>query len=226
MLELFMYSTPYASLETLERFLVDFHLDTPRVERALQQAILSHGHELRDNGESVLLQHQFPIVISGLMKHHQVVEFPREDWVIAGLLHDAVEDDKDFTDGIARAEYGNMVADSLTVVSKPAISQSNLLTQQEKYQITADYMAGIRLAPVFPRILKLEDRYNNLASSVSLSKPEKYMRYNHETRNLFLPLAQSLPDEYSPLSYVSDFNFQISRIEAMLASCLESEPRV
>lgn len=184
------------------------------VEKAISQAKSSHGKLLRDSGHPVLEDHLYPICFS-ILNH-----FPkRKDLsllVSLGLLHDAMEDDCSFTPGKCIGLFGEEFTNYLKILTKSRdfyietleYKKDEVLNQTFKYINNGKYLDNIFLAPEVCKIVKLEDRLNNLGDIVKIGSNLKKLRYLIESETTFLPLAKTVLD----YDYTKMFNSEIKRL--------------
>jgi len=180
------------SISTVEfqSILAERGLFTRRIEQAMAQAAISHYGQLRDNGNSYLEEHIYPVA-ADVMDFYSRGKGPDdqdEDAIIASLLHDTVEDDPDFSLDECR-KFGMRVTEIVWRLTKI---------------VDEDILYGDKLAdpeaPHVVRVIKSADRLNNLDSSIALlpKRAGKMRRYIKETDDLYIPMADTLPDpEYA-----------------------------
>ncbi|MEK7153870.1 MAG: HD domain-containing protein [Patescibacteria group bacterium] len=170
---------------------------SPQIEMAIEQAKLSHGDQARDNGESYLTEHIFPVANEVILSYG--LETPAEEDIIGALLHDAIEDDPDFTAELCLQRFGQTVTTLVQVLTKQPGENQPSLDESVKMEINRALLS--RIARDCPRAMriKLADRYHNLRSVISIreTNPAKYQRYLVETGVIFLPVAK----EFSPYFY-------------------------
>jgi len=104
--------------------------------------------------------------------------------LIAGILHDIIEDIPSWTIERVRAEFGDEVALLLDYLSKP--SKEEYPSGEERVEV---YHRRFENAPREFFLIKLADRLHNLLSMWSLS-PEKRAKKIEETKRYYLPYAE------------------------------------
>ncbi|MDD5433485.1 MAG: HD domain-containing protein [Candidatus Pacebacteria bacterium] len=169
---------------------------TPLLNKAFQQAQNTHQEQKRDDGSPCLEQHIYPL-ISDLVDSFKGQNCP-EKLLIAGLLHDVLEDDDATTEAEFIRSFGQDVYDIVKPLTKERAENSPLLPEDRKREINAMMLEKISRAPKFSRLIKLADRTNNLASIITTKdvNPEKFKRYVIETKELYLPFAKKESDYY------------------------------
>lgn len=173
-------------------------VDADLLRRAYRMAEEAHAGQLRDSGVPYI---QHPLEVA-----HVLVDLSMDPaTIIAGLLHDVVEDTSISLDTI-RAQYGEEVAELVDGVTK--LSQTELFRRAlmesggnrdepvsiEKAHERAANMRKIFLAmarDVRVMIIKLADRLHNMKTLEGLPA-EKQCRVSEETLQIFAPLAHRL----------------------------------
>ena len=182
---------PQADIEALPRSLRDRipDADVSQIARAYARAQAAHQGQLRVSGEP-FIQHSLAVAES-------LADMRLDsDTIMAGLLHDVVEDTDVSLDDI-RTEFGDEVASLVDGVTK--LSQIDLLSQmQEGQRAQADSRAeSLRkmflamVDDVRVVLIKLADRLHNMLT-LSAMPEEKRKRTARETLEIFAPLANRL----------------------------------
>jgi GTP diphosphokinase / guanosine-3',5'-bis(diphosphate) 3'-diphosphatase len=169
--ELFQKAATYLSLE-----------DVAQLEKAFRYAEKAHDGQLRKSGEPYILH---PVAVTEILIDLQM----DSSTLIAGLLHDVVED-TGVTLVQIREEFGETVAslvDGLTKLKKEFKFRSNAEHQAENYRKMFIAMAkDVRVV-----LCKLADRLHNLRTLKHLPE-EKQRKKAEETLEIFAPLAHRL----------------------------------
>ena len=92
--------------------------DTPRVKRAIEVAKMAHEGQLRKNGEPYIIH---PLAVKKILEEWGM----DEDTVIAGILHDTVEDTDLRLDDI-KQEFGESVAFLVDGVTKLSTARNGM----------------------------------------------------------------------------------------------------
>jgi len=184
--------------------------NSDRVKKAFGIAIKAHKDQIRDGGGKYLNEHIYyvtSLLFDGFRNDKSI-----EDLVILALLHDSVEDGGVKVSFLEK-NFGKYIADTISLLSKTPEEEEQSLTQDQKYIVTQNYLS--RLSENRDAVIvKMYDRLANinciLADTVAL-KPEKYMRYLKETKNLYIPLAK----KYGFKKIISTLESEVDRIEKL-----------
>lgn len=173
---------------------------------AIKQAEKSYATYIRDDGCSTLEQHIYPVTLALLRRFHESESL--EEILITGLLHDAMEDDWDFTMQGCLAQYGDQITSNLQALTKSYKLTGEVLTQSQKAEFYKKFINVIEKAGFVVQVVKMEDRLNNLACIKFVDhNPEKYTRYCKEVVDYFIPLAQKIYPEY-----VHEYELELRRL--------------
>lgn len=155
--------------------------DRELILRAYTIAEKAHGAELRKSGEPYITH---PLAIA---KHLAQIGMDR-DAVIAGILHDTLEDTELTPEEIER-EFGHAVyllVEGVTKLSKLKYRglERTIGSLRRLILATADDPRTI--------IIKLADRLHNMETITHHAEPEKIKRIAEETMRVYVPIAESL----------------------------------
>lgn len=155
-------------------------VDEEALNRAYVFATLKHGAQLRHSGDPY---YAHPVAVAGILTELKLDEAT----IIAGLLHDTVED-TDATVQDIRAQFGDAVADLVDGVTKlPRLTDSGERTKQaENFQ--KFILATTRDIRVL--LVKLADRLHNMRTIDFMPKAESRQRIARETLEIYAPLAR------------------------------------
>ena len=201
--------------------------------QAVQLAYDAHDGQRRKSGEPFITH---PVAVAGILAEQKM----DHETVIAGLLHDTVEDTDRVTFESIEARFGRAVrriVEGETKVSKVSSSVSKKTqesgggegadpasernpgisrkSEASKNDVQADDLREMFLAmtqEVRVIIVKLADRLHNMRTLGSL-KPEKRVKISRETLLVFAPLAKLL-GMYSVKNELEDLAFRWSNPEA------------
>jgi GTP pyrophosphokinase len=156
------------------------------LEHAIDFATTAHEGQKRKSGE--------PYIIHPLAVADTLIEWGMDiDSVVAGVLHDTVED-TDATLEQIETLFGRDVAflvDGVTKVSKARAGMRNLESYLPQ---TKDNLSKLLIAvgqDVRVIIIKLADRLHNL-STLQFMKPDKQLKIARESIDVFAPMADRL----------------------------------
>lgn len=156
------------------------------LERAIDFATEAHKSQKRASGE--------PYIIHPLSVAKLLVEWGMDvNSVLAGILHDTVED-TDATHEQLEKEFGHDVAQLVEGVTKVSKARSGMKDLANYLPQTTDNLSKLLIAvgqDVRVIIIKLADRYHNLATLQHLPK-EKQTKIARESLEVFGPMADKL----------------------------------
>ncbi len=121
------------------------------LDKAIRFAARAHKDQVRKGSGVPYISH--PFAVGMILIQHQ---FP-ETWVIAGILHDTIEDTEVTLDDIRR-EFGDEVADIVEGCSEP---EHHTQSWEKRKQHTVDY---IQNAPLAVKVVTCADKIHNLQS--------------------------------------------------------------
>jgi|JI9StandDraft_1071089.scaffolds.fasta_scaffold03643_3 guanosine-3',5'-bis(diphosphate) 3'-pyrophosphohydrolase len=152
------------------------------LNKAYVYAVMKHGQQLRHSGDPYFAH---PVSVAGLLTDLKL----DQSTIIAGLLHDVVEDTDVSTDDI-RELFGQEVADLVDGVTKlPKVTGSNsprVLIQAENFQkFILATTKDIRVL-----LVKLADRLHNMRTIEFMPTEESRLRVSRETLDIYAPLAR------------------------------------
>ena len=155
--------------------------DEDALNRAYVFAMKKHGAQLRASGDPY---YSHPVEVAGIL-----TKFKLDcNSVIAGLLHDTVED-TDTTMEEIRQLFGDQVAALVDGLTKLAMieQKSTDIKQAENFRKLLLAMSeDIRVL-----LIKLADRLHNMRT-LNFMKPEKRLRIARETLDIYAPLAERI----------------------------------
>ena len=180
---------PLANLRSLELW---YNLDmakeqvSERVKRAVEVARAAHEGQLRKTGEPYIVH---PLAVKKILEEWGM----DEDTIIAGILHDTVEDTALTLEDI-KAEFGESVAFLVDGVTKLSTARNGMRDIDTYLPATKDNFLRLMIAlgdDIRVLIIKLADRLHNLRT-LSALPPEKQKKIAKETLEVFAPLADRL----------------------------------
>ena len=159
---------------------------SPRIKKAITIATKAHEGQLRKTGEPYIIH---PLAVMKLLQEWNM----DEDSIIAGILHDTVED-TNLTLKEIEDEFGKDVAFLVNGVTKLGKARSGMKNLDEYLPETGNNLLKLLIATgqdVRVLIIKLADRLHNLRTLGALP-PEKQKKIARESLDVFAPLADRL----------------------------------
>lgn len=160
--------------------------DSERIQRAVETAKTAHEGQLRKTGEPYIVH---PLAVKKILEEWGM----DEDTVIAGVLHDTVEDTKLTLEDI-RKEFGESVAFLVNGVTKLSTARDGMREIDTYLPETRSNFLRLMIAlgdDIRVLIVKLADRLHNLRT-LSALPPDKQKKIAKETLEIFAPLADRL----------------------------------
>lgn len=160
--------------------------DSDRVKRAEEMAKKAHEGQFRKTGEPYIVH---PMAVKKILEDWGM----DEDTVIAGILHDTVED-TDLTLKDIEEEFGESVAFLVDGVTKLSNARDGMRDIDTYLPETKDNFLRLMIAlgdDIRVLIIKLADRLHNLRT-LSALPPDKQKKIAKESLEVFAPLADRL----------------------------------
>jgi GTP diphosphokinase / guanosine-3',5'-bis(diphosphate) 3'-diphosphatase len=155
-----------------------------RIERAYRFATFAHDGQLRKSGEPYITH---PVAVAAILASLRM----DVSAVIAGLLHDTVEDTSATLEDVER-EFGatvRRIVEGETKVSKLSKRAKDGIEDEQAENLRQLLVAMTKDVRII--IVKLADRLHNMRTLGSM-KPEKQVRIATETLEIYAPLAHRL----------------------------------
>ncbi|MCI4644836.1 MAG: bifunctional (p)ppGpp synthetase/guanosine-3',5'-bis(diphosphate) 3'-pyrophosphohydrolase [Hyphomonadaceae bacterium] len=204
-------SVEHLTREQLVARVAAYHpgLDEERLGDAYDFARTHHGEQLRASGDPY---YSHPVFVSELLVQLRL----DQDTIIAGLLHDVVEDTEISLEDV-RTRFGENVADLVNGVTKLTQLEYNSEETKQAENFQKFILATINDIRVL--LVKLADRMHNMRTIHHLKKQEKRQRIARETMEIYAPLARRI-GLYHVASELEDRSFQQLNPEAREAMTL------
>ncbi len=197
---------PLLSREALADAVLEYQPDADRdgLLRAYDFAREKHGTQLRQSGEPY---YSHPVRVATLLASVHLDQAT----IMAGLLHDTVEDCDDVEVADIQRHFGQDVADLVDGVTKlgQLEYQSEASKQAENFQ--KFILATVNDIRVL--LVKLADRLHNMRTLQHKKSGEARRRVSRETMDLYAPLARRIGLHYVA-SEMEDIAFQHLNPEA------------
>lgn len=178
------FSEPEELYQQLINSIRKYHpsTDITQVEKAYRIASTAHQDQKRKSGEAYIIH---PLCVSVILAE---LELDKET-IVAGLLHDVVEDTVMTEEEIAQ-EFGKEVALLVDGVTK----LGRLSYDADKVEVQAENLRKMFLAmakDIRVILIKLADRLHNMRT-LKYMRPEKQKEIARETMDIYSPIAQRL----------------------------------
>ncbi len=160
--------------------------ESERVKHAVEVAKKAHEGQLRKTGEPYIVH---PLAVKKILEEWGM----DEDTIIAGVLHDTVEDTSLTLEDI-RKEFGESVAFLVDGVTKLSTARTGMRDIDTYLPATRDNFLRLMIAlgdDIRVLIIKLADRLHNLRT-LSALPPDKQKKIAKESLEVFAPLADRL----------------------------------
>lgn len=157
-----------------------------RIEKAIELAKKAHEGQFRKTGEPYIVH---PLAVKKILEEWGM----DEDTIIAGILHDTVEDTPLTLEEIKK-EFGESVAFLVDGVTKLSTARNGMRDIDTYLPATRDNFLRLMIAlgdDIRVLIIKLADRLHNLRT-LSALPPDKQKKVAKETLEVFAPLADRL----------------------------------
>lgn len=162
------------------------NVESERIKKAVEIATQAHEGQLRKTGEPYIIH---PLAVKKILEEWGM----DEDTIIAGVLHDSVEDTELTLEDI-KNDFGESVAFLVDGVTKLSTARNGMRDIDTYLPATRDNFLRLMIAlgsDIRVLIIKLADRLHNLRT-LSALPPDKQKKIAKETLEVFAPLADRL----------------------------------
>ncbi len=152
------------------------------IRRAVEFAKAAHEGQKRDSGEPYLIH---PLAVADMLLDMNL----NPSAIVAGLLHDVLEDNAGITFDVLKREFGLETAelvDGVTKLTKTSLSPNTTKEEEQAETIRKMFLAMARDIRVI--IIKLTDRLHNM-QTLEYCRSDKRVRKAQETLDIYAPLA-------------------------------------
>ncbi len=166
--------------------MVSHQYNAERLAHAVEVAKDAHDGQYRKTGEPYIVH---PLAVKKILEEWGM----DEDTIIAGILHDTIEDTSLTLEDI-RNEFGESVAFLVDGVTKLSTARNGMRDIDTYLPATRDNFLRLMIAlgsDIRVLIIKLADRLHNLRT-LSALPPDKQKKIAKETLEVFAPLADRL----------------------------------
>ena len=160
--------------------------DSDRIKHAVDMATKAHEGQFRKTGEPYIVH---PLAVKKILEEWGM----DEDTIIAGILHDTIEDTP-LTLKDIKQEFGESVAFLVDGVTKLSTARNGMRDIDTYLPATKDNFLRLMIAlgdDIRVLIIKLADRLHNLRT-LSALPPDKQKKIAKESLEVFAPLADRL----------------------------------
>lgn len=178
------YVSPDKLYDGLIKTIDSYHpsADFSMIEKAYKLAKEAHGTQLRKSGEPYIIH---PLWVALILAD---IELDKES-IVAGLLHDVVEDTHYTLDDISE-----MFSPEVALLVDGVTKLSNINYSKDKVEAQAENLRKMFLAmakDIRVILIKLADRLHNMRT-MEYQTPEKQREKAKETLEIYAPIAQRL----------------------------------
>ncbi len=176
-------------------------LNNARLQKAIKIATTYFKEIRRDNGSDTLSQHLLPVTAS--LTEYYISEGIKidVDVLIGSLLHDLLEDVRDFDSAKIRETFGDKIFNIVNLLSKQKPSKRiRYHVYENRLKYNNAYYSQINSSSKEVKLIKAADRLNNLESAYTNPDRNKVRNYIKETEEIYLMIFLDYPYYYTKIS--------------------------
>ncbi|MAI89677.1 MAG: bifunctional (p)ppGpp synthetase/guanosine-3',5'-bis(diphosphate) 3'-pyrophosphohydrolase [Hyphomonadaceae bacterium TMED5] len=177
-----------------------------QLNAAYVYAMMKHGTQKRASGDPY---YSHPVSVAGILTELRLDEAS----IVAGLLHDTIED-TDATYDEIKGLFGEEVAELVAGVTK--LSELEYTSEQSKQAENFQKFILASIQDLRVLLVKLADRLHNMRTIHFVPKEEKRKRISRETMEIYAPLARRV-GVYKFAAELEDLSFRQLNPEAYSA---------
>ena len=188
---------------------------TPRIKQAIEVATKAHEGQFRKTGEPYIIH---PLAVMKILEEWNM----DEDTIIAGILHDTVEDTP-LTLKEIEEHFGKDVAFLVNGVTKLSKARSGMKNLDEYLPETGDNLLKLLIATgqdIRVLIIKIADRLHNLRTLGALPPEKQALLDSYKER--FYKQLKGDPDPIAPKGRDGEYTIY-SRIDNFIRAILRKE---
>lgn len=211
--------SPQTLIDNIKQY-DDSHVDSDVIKKAYIFALECHGTQIRDSGDPYF---SHPLEVASIL-----IELKMDQkTVIAGLLHDTVEDTSATISQIKK-EFGSEVAkivDGVTKLSKFEMSSIAEKQTENFKKLLISAASDIRVL-----IIKLVDRLHNMRT-LKYRQKNKRIKTARETLEIYAPLAErvgisTIKDELQDIAFMELYPDMYNSIKIRLKNLYETSEHI
>ena len=137
---------------------------TPKIQQAIIKAAILHSDQVRKEGNFPFIIH--PYSVAAILSNYT----DNEDIIIAGLLHDVLEDVPGYSESDMRRDFGDKITEIVKGVSEDK-DPNNKSNEKESWQYRKNkYLEGLKNDSQESLMVCAADKIHNLSSMTEAYK--------------------------------------------------------
>ena len=170
----------HKEIELITSYLTNEEKD--KVRHALKLSERAHSNQLRKSGDPFITH---PLEVAKILTSIKL----DADSIVAGLLHDTLEDTSLNIEEISK-NFGNQIVELVTGLTK--INKYSLKVKNQKFGENYKKLILATTKDLRVILVKLADRLHNIRTIEGIKNNEKRSKICFETLEIFAPLAERL----------------------------------